>query len=218
MVDPPLVSVHVPKTAGTSFQLVLQQIAGNGLWLDDHVPAAPPDWVTCIHGHATAGCRLEQFPDAALIGWLRHPVDRILSHYRYWAERPDPNHPLCVRMHRERMDPVEFAGMFPAVQRTMIDVDLGRFDFVGIVEQVELSIEVFRRLVGRGRFRMPWVNPSSPGDADEATRRAIASVCAEDVDLYREGLAHLLAALRGDPRNTRLHEWSTALTAQSVRR
>ena len=36
--------------------------------------------------------------------------------------------------------------------------------------------------------------------------------------IYRDGLAHLLAALRAEPRENRLHEWSTALTAQSVRR
>ncbi len=218
MGDSPLVSIHVPKTAGTSFQLVLQQIAGNGLWLDDRAPAEPPDWATCVHGHAPASHRLRQFPDAPLVCWLRHPVDRVLSHYRYWAERPDPNHPLCVRMHELQMSPVEFAEMLPAVQRSMLDVDLARFDFVGIVEQMELSIEVFRRCIGRSRFQMPWVNTSSSGGVTDRLRREIESVCAEEMELYRDGLARLLTALRVEPRETRLDEWSTALTAQSVRR
>ena len=214
----PLVAVHVPKTAGTSFQVVLQELAGDGYRRYDGPPVEIDPDITCLHGHVPASVRLEQFPDAPLVAWLRHPVDRLLSHHRYWSECPDLNHPVCARMCDEGLGPVELAEAMPDVQLQMLDVDLDRFDFVGIVEQVDVSLQSLARLTGRPGLDMPWVNSTAPVPHDARDRQRLAALCADALELYRQGLAHLLATMRGERSTGRLREWANALTPSSARR
>src|SRR5204863_2238823 len=89
-----LISVHIPKCAGTSFHRVLRAVYGDQLWLNygqifsqDQLrrSVAPPGSVapsgsvvpsstTCIHGHFIADTFSKHFPHARLITWVRDPV------------------------------------------------------------------------------------------------------------------------------------------------
>lgn len=108
-----IVSIHIPKTAGTSFSLSLVERYGRSLWRDydpnlfqndrivDRKRAAmkralemqPSEFenVACVHGHFLGlkyGLLAELMP-CAFVTWLRHPVDRLLSQYHHWVESYD---------------------------------------------------------------------------------------------------------------------------------
>lgn len=217
MAPTPMVSVHVPKTAGSSFTLTLHQVFGNRLWLDHGAPADPPSWATCVHGHARAADRLRQYPDAPLVGWVRDPVERLLSQWRYWMRRPDPGNEVCRQLHDERLGPVELAELMPDVQAMMLGDDLDAYDFVGIVERAELSMTAFRQLMDAPGAFLPHINVTPDQDVGDADRRAIAERSPRDLDLYRQAVQKLKGSLTTEAAATRLGQWARALPGTSAR-
>ncbi|WP_024868640.1 sulfotransferase family 2 domain-containing protein [Pseudoxanthomonas suwonensis] len=160
-----LVSVHVPKTAGTSFRLELQRAFGDGLRLDNaDRPLAHPRWQrradalrqaclhagrglpeACIHGHFLplkyALARRVRFAV-----WLRDPVQRVISRYHHYLR-----HGRDER-HHERFGLVpgltlEQFVRLPQYQDTCAEYlwgfPLERFDFVGIVERYHSDVVRF---------------------------------------------------------------------------
>lgn len=119
----PLVSLHLPKTAGTSFGLALAEHFGAAFWPDYDFPAMQvprirrelgtiaagwrlraqmPQSVRCVHGHfLPLKYRIALGRHADFAVWLREPVDRLLSHYHFWRRDyagADPAQPLRNRM------------------------------------------------------------------------------------------------------------------------
>jgi len=112
-----LISLHMPKTAGSSFLQALETHFGEGLQKDysdmariqqylagDLLPqeviergivefdsSHPP---TCIHGHFLPAKFLTLTSagkcEMKFITWLRDPVERLFSHYHYFIRSYDP--------------------------------------------------------------------------------------------------------------------------------
>lgn len=167
---PLVLSVHLPKTAGTSFGAALRQAYGVGYHEDygdlpmQHAawrrqwhavgsaflqPPAIPDTVQCIHGHflPLKYRRLLARREASCITWLRDPVERVASHYHYWRrdyDGGDPAQPLRNRMLREEWSFERFAlgaEMRDVYTRYLWRFDPRRFDFIGITEHYERDLE-----------------------------------------------------------------------------
>jgi len=113
-----LISLHMPKTAGSSFLQALETHFGEGLQKDysdmariqqylagDLLPqeviergivefdsSHPP---TCIHGHFLPAKFLTLTSagkcEMKFITWLRDPVERLFSHYHYFMRSYDPS-------------------------------------------------------------------------------------------------------------------------------
>ena len=108
-----LISVHLPKTAGTSFERSLRRHFGaqlerryadkplhhhplrrnlraarEGLCGRRRPEAASP---ACVHGHflPLSYRHLARRADVRFVTWLREPIDRLLSHYHYWRRAAD---------------------------------------------------------------------------------------------------------------------------------
>lgn len=178
MSAPLLVSVHLPKTAGTSFAATLQSAFGAG-YRDDYADlpmqhprldrqwralragwalrGTLPDEVACIHGHflpvkyriALAG------RPAHYVTWLRDPVERIASHYAFWRryyDGSDPAQPLRNRMLREDWSLERFAlgpELRDVYRRYLWGFDPARFAFIGITERYAEDLQQFaRRFLG----------------------------------------------------------------------
>ena len=108
-----IISVHLPKTAGKSFEAALRTRFGDAI-LEDYgtFPMNTPvfersraaletslvnaeanfDGVECIHGHflPLKYLLLATRRDLTFVTWVRHPVQRMLSNYHYWKRTYDP--------------------------------------------------------------------------------------------------------------------------------
>ena len=170
-----LVSLHLPKTAGTSFLRLLESHYGAGLLRDyddrplnrerwqrratalggclrNALPAGHLRGIECIHGHflpvkyRLLGWRTK----VRFVVWLRDPVERLASHYFYWQRSYDPVNaePLHRRVVGEGWDLERFC-LGPELQNTYSQFlwafPLSRFDFVGITERYAEDAAFFAR-------------------------------------------------------------------------
>ena len=101
-----ILSVHIPKTGGTSFRTVLKNVYGSGYLEDYEWLEQRPEWmktrfagmsgedirnalsgIRCIHGHYAPQkyTLLREVPgvDVRFVTWLRDPVERAVSMYHY---------------------------------------------------------------------------------------------------------------------------------------
>lgn len=100
---PEIISLHIPKTAGTSFRNLLKNVYGekevvrfdidtnNIVRLNEKVYESTklPD-ATVIHGHFVFQTLQVKFPlpkDYKLITWVRDPVKRVVSNFYYLESR-----------------------------------------------------------------------------------------------------------------------------------
>ena len=209
-----LLSVHVPKTAGSSFQAVLRQVYGDAVYLDYTARMNRPtglrrDWVygqqrslaavprtaRAIHGHWPLLGYARRFPTAARIVWLRHPVDRLVSHYYYWRQ-PDQgsDHPLRLRLLAEDLSLTDFARlpeMRDVVSRHYLDgFELADLAFVGISESFDTEVERLAKTLGWPAVVPARVNRTTnpdyrPDELSPSVRREIEALNRADMDLYR---------------------------------
>ncbi|MCS6891290.1 MAG: sulfotransferase family 2 domain-containing protein [Rhodovarius sp.] len=182
-----LISIHIPKTAGTLLGYILDHGLGRRvLWdySDDYSAAEniQPEladhldfikiWFRGIHGHFFYSKWAAVFPDAKFITCLRHPVDRIISQYKHdladalsgrrsWLHDP---------LGRGEMDIVDYVQMSPDIGRAMVNHlrgrDIKEYDFIFLTEDIEQGLEVFCKLFNFHRqdpfeHDVPFINTSS---------------------------------------------------------
>ncbi len=175
-----LISVHIPKCGGSSFNAVLEAMYGDALWRNYGVafsrrelrPELIPAGTRCIHGHFRADTFDGCFDQPALITWLRHPVERVVSSYYYLQRHPDMADRSCRDLHERRLTLRQFADD-PWMQNGIAGYVAGRrvsaFDFVGIAERFDESLDLFHRLFGGRRGPAPRHNrnPARGGERYE---------------------------------------------------
>lgn len=218
--DPPyrhqlqLVSVHIPKTAGTSFRNTLREVYGadkvvrlditlehEKIRLDEQEWAGPrlPKKVAVAHGHFSPALFEKYFreTEANFITWLRHPVERVLSNYYYLVKRleeelQEEQKGLNILSKLQRS--LEEYASAPLNQNRISKFLAGRqledFAFVGIQEHYEQDLQRLAK-------RLNW--PNAPHfkhnvtgkryDVSAELRERIADYNQEDMQLYEQGLA-----------------------------
>ena len=96
---PEIVSIHIPKTGGTSFWRVLEHIYGPKAVqrvfpreYEAEAPISVKRGIRALHGHfryADLGQRVQVASPVKLVTWLRNPVDRVISNYHYRIEKQE---------------------------------------------------------------------------------------------------------------------------------
>ena len=211
-----LISVHVPKCAGSSFKQTLLHAYGADAIRWDYGdrpadPSAPmnldPDgffarhWSSgypqlagkrVVHGHFHVG-KYRAAPDRPLrIVFLRHPVERTISNYRFWLQFPRHGHALHDYVLDNQLTLVEFAKL-PSMRHFyervfFAGIERSVFDFVGTVEALESDM---RRLAGILNLELPAFRENVGPQADAAAppdpaRDELADVLSDDIRFYSE--------------------------------
>jgi hypothetical protein len=176
-----IVSIHVPKTAGTTVAAVFDRCFRRRVLFDyddDYTKAAVPDprivanrdfissYFSAIHGHFYARRYLDVFPEADYVATLRHPVDRVISQYLHELNENSAD----ARFHEEiasgRMDVVQFAeqpGIGSLMSEHLIGIDISDVRSLIISENLRVSMAVFSKKVADlsldHHFGTPFVLP-----------------------------------------------------------
>ena len=219
---PLLISVHMPKTAGSSLRAALQSAFGQGFQPDNDdrplhmsrprrelnalraglklaVHGGVPAHVSCIHGHflALKYLALTLLPrEVRFACWLRDPVERVASHYRYWMNNRDGSD--LPALHRRVVEEDWTLERFCLAHdlrnlycQFLFGFPRGLLSFVGITERTGTDYTRLREryLGGRGPDELPRVNLGTEGGArhiDEGPfRRRVEAFHSRDVALYR---------------------------------
>jgi hypothetical protein len=203
-----VISIHIPKCAGTSFREILASIYGPHLWLNygaifskaDFKPDIVPAKGSCIHGHFFADTFDDYVPQPRLITWVRHPVDRVVSNYYHSLRSPDMRDDCCRLLHENRLTLRQYAEldwMRNLATRYLARKPIEAFTFVGVSERFDESLQVFGRTfnwVIRSHGPCLNTNPDRttaryllpPGDYDY-----ILSLNQSDLAWYNSAMARL---------------------------
>ena len=132
------------------------------------------------------------------VTWMRHPVERVVSHYLYWTMSGIPNNAgeLHRKVVREEWSLERFC-LGPEVRnlysKFLWGFPVGRFDFIGITEFYDTEIAQFSTQIMGVVLETRWenVNPSGPRHdsvGDPGLRRQIEDYHQHDMSLYRHAL------------------------------
>ena len=188
-----LVSIHMPKTAGTSFRGSLEEHFGDRFRHDyqDYPLAHSPQarrqqardrgeaaratdfaGVDCVHGHflPLKYLQLAERLPCTFVTWLREPVARLVSHYHYWLRAYDGNSPLVSPLHRRVVEEGWTLQQFclaPELRDVYSEFlwgfPLDRLDFVGITEFFPEDLRYFSREILGNKVRAQTLNRRPPG-------------------------------------------------------
>ena len=168
---------------------------------------APPESITSdldslpgrsvIHGHFPAKKYSDRFPNAIYATWLRDPVERVVSNYLYWQRSHIPGDERWEQVTAQKMSLEQFAQLDFArdlQQAFLSPLTVEEFDFVGITEEYDRSLELFRRLFcpdTRLDAMAQNDNPNRQGkfyDLDPKVRKKIQLLNERDVHTYVDGV------------------------------
>lgn len=220
-----LLSLHLPKSGGTSFRQILEDHFRESFQSDygdrplnmslaERMEVAERfraqfDWSTyrgvqCIHGHfmPIKYSVMEPHVDMKYVTWMRDPLARMESHYRFWkkmefqlAENPNQG-ALRRRVFEEKWSLEEFCfseELQNFYAQFLRGFELERFSFIGITEHFQYDIADFGTC-----FNIPIpktipqenVNeaPSNSIIHDDVFRREFMAYHRDDYRLYYRAL------------------------------
>ncbi len=213
-----LVSVHVPKTGGVSFRTLLKAHFKDKLKYDYNDKPLNKNTLTrnlaaltkmfnaikiskeydCVHGHflPIKYCLVKEKSFAI---WLRDPVERVASRYYYYKRIiTSISNPASIKFInnsdlslKEFCEIKHFQNLYA---KYLWGLTLDKFCFVGITENFENSIEVFRRMFqidSSTCLTIMNVNPhkkSSKYQLSREIRNLIYDTNYKDYEIYKRGL------------------------------
>src|SRR3989338_7894207 len=110
----PLISIHIPKTGGTTFLELLSHHYGNrllrdyGLSREDVLSKLDHGAYDCVHGHFVAD-KYSSVKNAEYVFWLRNPIRRLFSQYYFWKKNKYPHSLTWRRFYFEDWSFADFA-------------------------------------------------------------------------------------------------------------
>ncbi|MFC3691209.1 hypothetical protein [Chenggangzhangella methanolivorans] len=209
-------SIHIPKTAGTSFRHALEARYGDGLALyygvldpkttdglrvrrEELAEAAarlPERGFEVLHGHFHAAhvAPLVESPSQVWT-WLRDPVERTLSHYEFYRQEPLELKALADRVKSGDVGLGAFARTkeIQEIQsRFLKGLALSELGFVGISEHFELGLSLlFGEDAPQLKRRYNTTDRDDP--VPDGKRDRIAAANIRDMQLYAEALRLFVA-------------------------
>tara|TARA_R110000744_G_scaffold304582_3_gene413111 strand:+ start:187 stop:942 length:756 start_codon:yes stop_codon:yes gene_type:complete len=168
------VSIHIPKTAGTSLSVILDYGSGRKIWYDyselrllqtdlqnAHQLQADKQQTLLahksfiennfdfVHGHFYYAKYKDFFTDAKYITCVRKPIDRLVSHYYHLLDEADENYWLYQEIKSGNLDLADMAkisGIGDMQSQYLKGRDIKDYDFVFITEKLPDSVYHFQLL------------------------------------------------------------------------
>lgn len=151
--------LHIPKTAGTTFQFILENTFGPGHCHLGHLGYKVADqrdvdfarkcfpWMRSIAGHNLADPMRFQVPDPFSITILREPVARIFSHYQdnYTRGNRRQSFEEMVR-NDDTMVNIQTKRIAGSANLDKAKANLEKFGFVGLTEKFDLSLHMLQKI------------------------------------------------------------------------
>jgi len=216
-----MVSVHIPKTGGTSFEKILRHLFKDGFYPDYDeflLPEAKyrieaqlqenPSKIKCIHGHF--GARKYINYDADFVSWVRDPLERAASAYYYLRTEPSSYppefEPTWVRDAKAMS--LEDYLLTTNHDTNRLDLSLNglpidEYAFLGVTEYFSQSISIFMRKFFGGkqvsipRERVNFRRTAEKYEISASARREFERKNERDVEIYKKALElHRKAALQ----------------------
>jgi hypothetical protein len=208
-----IISIHIPKTAGTSLRLQLQRHFGERLlsdyedWPEEDTPGARErnamnretvlgmvDTIRTnfdvIHGHFAASKYAGLFPEARLLTFVRDPYQHAISAYEHARRSVDSPHPGAAKIKDGRMSIVDFIQHYPNHQSLYLNgVELDGLAMIGVTERYDQSLTIFRYVfnIDLQASLRDNANPNKLAesyDVSDEVRAAVDTYRPEDVALY----------------------------------
>jgi len=209
-----LISLHIPKTAGTSFRNILKEAYG-----DDHVVRFDihrdplrirveekllsrnkiSREIRVIHGHFKYLDLLEHVdikPDIPVITWLRNPVDRVISNYYYLSKRlkeeldeEGKGLNILAKMQKSLMEYAQTEMNRNRISKFLEGISLEEMKFVGIQEYFDEDLIYFCHLFGIKNIQPLKQNVTGKKySVDKETRDEIARLNMRDMEIFKKGI------------------------------
>lgn len=217
--QPELISIHIPKTAGTSFVEILKEIYGYHSIGSLHIQSIAKseelhityqhkrikrvDFLAqtkVLHGHFHYQRIAEVINPPAntpIITWLRHPVARAVSAYYYadsiYRNELSETHPRLNILNTMKRNLLEFSenkGNRNLCSKYLNGTGLQDLHFVGVVEHFEEDMAYLAKLMGWKNYQIPHLNSTSKRPPLPRHKyEAIQGWNQEDMELYEQALA-----------------------------
>jgi hypothetical protein len=190
-----ILSIHIPKTAGTSFGESLKATFGERLMLDygDWAGFNSPEVIghraertaqmrarrdelletfDVIHGHFLADKYLGLFPQADFVAFFRDPYQQTLSNYFFMQNNPHLPHPAVKMFHDAKMTILDFLswdGVPNPHAKFLGSVPVESLAMVGLTEEFSRSMALFKSTFGHDvpTHFVSNVNPKRQGSEYE---------------------------------------------------
>lgn len=210
-----LVSIHIPKTAGTSFFHSLKKQYGyqKVIRIDinkynkiriNKIPLSKAyvyKKISVIHGHYSIDSLHNQLhipSNIPIITWLRDPVERVISNYYYLQKRLDEELKeekkglnILSKMRRSLIEYAQDERNCNRMSKFIKGIELKDFFFIGIVENYDKDIQELGRKLNWSTPEIVMHNKTgkiNKSTIDEKTKAMIRSYNKKDQMLYEQAL------------------------------
>jgi len=197
-----IISIHVPKTGGTTFRNFLLKAFPSRVYFDysnnEKVKLKIPDKTEILHGHITAYKYRNVYPNAKYITWLREPTQIPISMYYHYLRNPDFNSYLCQQLYNKNLSLEGFINLrkkWNVINDFIGDVPLEAFSFIGILEDYDKSIERFIKQFNISDnliIKKVNYNPDrseNKYDVSDELKAQLKLACSESIVVYQKALA-----------------------------
>lgn len=198
----PIIYLHIPKTAGTSFRMSAEQYFGPDQVLNDYgkeSPSTSEDIKSSVYGandiallrktglehkfltgHFCMVKYIEIFPNSPVVSFFREPVDRVISEYVHFASHYNFEGTL-----RDFYTKPQFQNRQSHSMSGALPTDL---DFYGLTEDYATSLDLFNQRYGTN-FQMAKLNTgkykgAAQSIANEEELAEIRELNQKDIELY----------------------------------
>ncbi|MEB3343449.1 glycosyltransferase family 92 protein [Okeania sp.] len=204
-----IISVHVPKTAGTTFREQLIQAYGKEQVFLDYKKQPVEEVLSeikslnirAIHGHFKVEKYDDYFPEAKRIIWIREPIKRLISNYWHQVTHFQNRKVLLHEVKFEKKKLIEYATR-PDIKNLMFNHcgqrTLEDFWYVGITEFMEEDLVEIQTNIGWPKVKLSNLNKHKYSQSYSAFVKEVLSdsemieqlkaINSQDIEVYENAL------------------------------